>query len=449
MEKHLWKVSLPFLWLNVLFCFGQTPVKLQFNQAYEQLKIDKNVPYVATFSLQKDSLYQFLVLQQGIDVMLTLLDKTGKQILEKDSPNGRFGFEIFEFSPSKTETHTLRIQKFEEETNADQGVVSLYVKKFSKTELQMRKKTSEALAVENNKTVLTLDIEHFWEAFDHLQSCRTTWDSIMTIQNWYLDRATNGLLDFIAARNFSADAFVAALRKYPKYYRSIRPYTYETKKAEPIIQEVFQEFKGIYSNFKPFQVCFAIGVHRTGGTVSNRFVLLGTEMITTGRKVDYSELGEGWAPSDTTKEPDLAQGIKGIVTHECVHTQQPAQLDSNAIVCNQLYSSLREGAANFIGEFLSGTTNYSSTNEYGDKHERELWNEFKSTLCWPNGSKWLYNGDTVKDHPADLGYYIGYKICQAYYQRASNKRQAIVDIIEIRDPLVFLQQSRYDQKKKN
>lgn len=424
--------------------FAQT----KFNTLYEHLNISKTAPYTTTLTLQKDSLYQFMVMQKGIDVMLVLSDKTGKQILEKDSPNGRFGFELADYSPTKTEQYTLRIQQFEEDTNADQGEVSLYIKKFSKAEIRRRKADQEALLVENNKNVLTLDIDHFWEAFDQLKNCKTTWDSILTIQHLYLDRATNGLMDFIAARDFNAEGFIKALGKYPKYYESIRPYTYETKKAEPLIQEVFDQFKGIYSNFKPFKVCFAIGVHRTGGTVSNRFVLIGTEMTTVGRKVDFSELGSDWAPSDTTKEINIPLRIKGLIAHECVHTQQTRNLDSNAIVCPQLYSSLREGVANFIGELLTGTTNYSATNTYGDKNERALWNEFKSTLCWPNAEKWMYNGDTVKDRPADLGYYIGYKITQAYYALAKDKSKAIVEIIEMNDPLSFLQKSKYDQKKK-
>ncbi len=438
------KITLFLMCSAINSAFTQT----KFNTLYEHLNISKTTPYNTTLTLQKDSLYQIMVMQKGIDVMLLWLDKTGKQILEKDSPNGRFGFEVFEYSPSKTEQYTLKIQQFEEDTNADQGQVSLYIKKFSKAEIRRRKADQAALLIENNKNVLTLDIDHFWEAFDQLKQCNTTWDSILTIQNLYLDRATAGLLDFIRVRNFSAEAFVATIRQYPKYYHTVRPYTYETKKAEPQIEEVFEQFKGIYTNFKPFKVCFAIGVHRTGGTVSDRFVLIGTEMTTVGRKVDFSELGPDWMPKDTTKEPNIPLQIRGIIAHECVHTQQRNTLDSNAITCNQLYSSLREGIANFIGELLTGTTNYSATNIYGDKNERALWNEFKSTLCWPNAEKWMYNGDTVKDRPADLGYYIGYKITQAYYAQAKDKSKAIVEIIEMDDPLSFLQKSKYDQKKK-
>jgi uncharacterized protein YjaZ len=61
-------------------------------------------------------------------------------------------------------------------------------------------------------------------------------------------------------------------------------------------------------------------------------------------------------------------------------------------------------------------------------------------------NNWLYNGSQAKDRPADLGYYVGYKICEAYYRNASNKRQAIKDILELKDFRQFLQASKYDEK---
>jgi hypothetical protein len=440
------KTLLALLVLTCSFTFAQTT---RFNHPYENISIAKAANLVLKLKLEKGATYQFLVLQQGIDVMLVLSDETKKTILEKDSPNGSHGLEIAEFSPPESKEYSLTIKQFEEEGNADKGLISYYIKKFTKAELALKEKTKQELAIENNKNVLTADIDHFWEAVDNLKNCKTGWDSVLSFQNLYLDRATNGLIDFIRVRNFAAEEFVRTIAKYPRYYNSVRPYTYESKKAEPLIEEVFARLQSIYGNFKPFKVCFAIGVHRTGGTVSDRYVLLGTEMITTGKNVDYSELEVDWAPKDSTKEPDIPLRIKGMIAHECVHTQQKNKLDPKAVICNQLYSCLREGSANFIGELITGETNYSVVNEYGDKHENLLWDEFKSTLCSPNAQKWLYNGGTAKDRPADLGYYIGYKIAQAYYKNAADKTQAIQDIIDMDDPLTFLQKSGYDQQKKN
>jgi hypothetical protein len=59
----------------------------------------------------------------------------------------------------------------------------------------------------------------------------------------------------------------------------------------------------------------------------------------------------------------------------------------------------------------------------------------------------LYNGWDIKgrgDRPADLGYWMGYRITKSYFERASDKRQALRDILTIKDFDRFLANSRYD-----
>jgi len=63
-----------------------------------------------------------------------------------------------------------------------------------------------------------------------------------------------------------------------------------------------------------------------------------------------------------------------------------------------------------------------------------------------DNSLWLYNGNSIKDRPADLGYYMGYKIAEAYYKNAADKKQAVRDILEIKDFAAFLKASRYEEK---
>src|SRR6218665_1198442 len=167
------KTLLALLLLISSYTFAQTT---QFNHPYENVSIAKAADLVLKLKLEKGTAYQFLVLQQGIDVMLTLSDETKKTILEKDSPNGRNGFEIAEYSPQETKEYTLTIKKFEEETNADKGIISYYIKKYSKAEQALKEKTKQELIIENNKNVLTADIDHFWEAVDNLKNCKTKWD---------------------------------------------------------------------------------------------------------------------------------------------------------------------------------------------------------------------------------------------------------------------------------
>ena len=68
--------------------------------------------------------------------------------------------------------------------------------------------------IENNKIITTIDIQHFWSAYDKLKDCRSYQDSVNVIQENYLDRATNGLKEFQKVRYFSAEFFVERIKKY-------------------------------------------------------------------------------------------------------------------------------------------------------------------------------------------------------------------------------------------
>lgn len=394
-------------------------------------------------SLKKGRYYDLSALQQGIDVVLLLCDKTGKILREQDSPNGREGVERIVYQAPADGSFLLRLKPFDDPANSEKGQVILQLRHFTDAEAE----DYRIIERENAKNVLTLDVDHFWEAFDALAGAKTHADSVATIQHRYLDRATSGLVDFMAVRDFSAENFVRTIAARPKFYRSVRANTYEVKKAEPLIENVFRRFNELYPNFKPFKVCFAVGVISTGGTVSGRYVLIGSEVSTSTGQVDFSEFNDSPYSRMLAKGGNVVQKISNMVAHECVHTQQPAGPDAAAVQCPLLYYVMREGFCDFVGELVAGSTINDVAHEYGNAHEAELWKELKSQLCMDDGGTWLYNY-SLTDIPGDLGYYFGYRIAQAYYTRAADKKQAVVDIIEMDDPLLFLQKSGYDPRSK-
>jgi hypothetical protein len=350
----------------------------------------------------------------------------------------------------ETGDYRLIIRRVVRDYNPEQGKISLLIKKLTKAELELRERIKREMEPENNKVVQTADIDHFWQAYDQLKTCHTHTDSLNVIQKVYLDRATSGLVDFARIRDFSAENFVKAIGNHPKFYYSVRINTYQAKQAASLIDEVFAKFKAIYPNFKPFKVCFAVGPIVSAGTVSNRFVLIGTEVATSTAKVDLSEFHDNafskvLAAGD---ENNIVQKLKNIIAHECVHTQQIVPLDKNAIGCPLLNNVMKEGFCDFIGELIAGDQINNVALTYGNQHEKALWGEFKSEMCSDHTGNWLYNYSTTKNRPADLGYYIGYKIAEAYYKNAADKTQAIKDIIEMNNPLQFLERSGYDLQAK-
>lgn len=436
------------LFFILVIAKGQA-VTIEFNKEYPKVQVSKESAPSYSLNLEKGQVYRITVLQQGIDVQL-ILKQADSVVYELDSPNGKFGREEFDYTPGKTAAYILHIQRLEENGYSEKGEVTVFIKKFTKKELKAFAKIKKELEPENRKNFLTLDIDHFWQAFDALKNCKSHKDSVQTIQTIYLDRATDGLKNFIKVREFAAEKFVEGISKYPKFYQSVRSNTYKVKEAEPYIQEVFDKFKQIYPGFKPFKVCFAIGVIRTGGTVSNNFVLIGTEIISATKNNDFSEFDNPAFVKVLAKDENNAQNIKDMIAHECVHTQQKIKSDSTTKACLLLYKCMLEGFSDFIGELISSSQINKVVHNYGNIHEKELWAQFKNELCSDSTKNWLYGNYKAKDKdkPADLGYYIGYKIAQSYYNKATDKKQAIADIIELKNPLEFLEKSGYDKAPK-
>jgi uncharacterized protein YjaZ len=62
-----------------------------------------------------------------------------------------------------------------------------------------------------------------------------------------------------------------------------------------------------------------------------------------------------------------------------------------------------------------------------------------------NSDNWIANGQQeTPTKPCDLGYYVGYRIVQAYYNKAADKKQALAHILTLRDPKAFLAESGYE-----
>lgn len=131
------------------------------------------------------------------------------------------------------------------------------------------------------------------------------------------------------------------------------------------------------------------------------------------------------------------------IVHEQVHYQQS---NSDAAHENTLLAyAIREGSADFIAGLIAGENKKKPAFIYGEQHEKDLWEQFNTDMEGFDINKWMYNAGT-EEKPGDLGYYVGYKIVQAYYMGSYDKKQAIDDILNIKDFHAFLKRSGYRNK---
>ncbi len=279
--------------------------------------------------------------------------------------------------------------------------------------------------------LITSDIPSFWRVFDNA----TLTTAAELFQREYIDAGTLGVKGFLANRIVNGRYLAATVAARPRYYAAIRKNSLALDRSPEIKESIragFRRLKALYSEAVFPDVYFLIGRMNSAGTTSPDALLIGVEMNGRDESTPIDEL-TNWERAVTGRIADLPH----IVAHELVHIQQ-----SNA-ESTLLAFSLREGGADFIAELTSGAHTNRAQHAYGNAHEHELWEEFRNAMHGSELTRWLFQGDRSTDRPADLGYYIGYKVCEAFYRRANNKSEAVRRIIRITDADGFLRESEY------
>ncbi|HEY9284744.1 MAG TPA: DUF2268 domain-containing putative Zn-dependent protease [Pyrinomonadaceae bacterium] len=286
---------------------------------------------------------------------------------------------------------------------------------------------------------VTSDIGNFWRAYDLAAEETDKAKRAAIFQAEYLDKGSPGLKDFLRLRIKSAESLVGALDRMPKYYASIRPQTLRVRRMEGRMRAAFRKFKSIYPEAVFPDVYFLVGVTSSGGTTGPSGLLIGTEMYGKTAKSPTDELS-AWLRVVLSTVDD----VPAIVAHESCHYNQ--RYNTAPDQRHLLGKALQEGACDTIGELISGRNINEHLKVYGRTHDAEIWRDFEADMYKPDFSKWVYNATTAKDRPADLGYYVGYLITQAYYRNAKDKRRAIHDILNIQDARAFYEASGVRRK---
>lgn len=290
---------------------------------------------------------------------------------------------------------------------------------------------------QEKQIIETKDIDNFWSAFDKLKYATSESDSINIIQTDYINQSTEYFKEFIRLRNFTAKEYISLIRKYPKFWNSVRKETEKVKYRKAEIEKVLDVYETALPNFKRPDICFVIGCLRTGGTTSNNLILIGTEIAASTTGTEKSELSI-WLKSVIGTTGDIVS----MVSHETIHTQQKGKLK------NLVEFTINEGTADFLSEKIAGFNINTISFKYGIENDCALKAEFLNDFSKnkTDFSKWLHNGGKSTNRPADLGYYIGYKIAEEYYLNAEDKKKAIIDLLDKKNYMKIFKNSGYIKK---
>jgi hypothetical protein len=281
---------------------------------------------------------------------------------------------------------------------------------------------SLSIFAQKQGAIFTADIDHFWKAFDSVQTTNSKSRQVEIIQSLYIDKGTAGLKEFMRLRNFDAEKLVEAINKYPLFWKSIRNNTLMIPPRIPAIKTNLERFKKIYPDMRPANVYFTISPVRAAGVTQDSTIMIASEIAMGDQHTVVSEFPDKRLANFF--KPKEAVDIVPIIIHEYVHAQQTTEGKTLLGQC------LNEGACDFITELVLNKQLNQSYLIYGRKNEQQLKAQFKKEMYGEDFSNWLYNG-TVTKTMGDLGYFMGYAICQSYYRRAKDKQAAIKDIIRL------------------
>ena len=288
--------------------------------------------------------------------------------------------------------------------------------------------------LESGEGLIPVLVNKGWSE-ERLRSGRALTDS----EKVRLRRDTAGMGDLLAGYNLDA-----AVQHRPRFFGAIRPVTLAVDTARAVkdaIRAAYRRLAAIYPEAAFPPVYFLIGQLTSGGTVSDAGQLIGLEMHARTTDTPVDELSP-WEQ----RVVGSIDALPGIVAHELIHSEaalaRGGVVQAESAAKTLLAKSLDEGCASFLGQLISGGK-IVNANSYGMQHEAELWREFQQEMNGTKVDNWLYQGDRSKDRPADLGYFVGSRICESYYEHANDKHAAVLDILRMRDPAAFVRQSGY------
>lgn len=290
----------------------------------------------------------------------------------------------------------------------------------------------KALSDPENLMLYTDDIGRFWTCFDALHSP----DAEDIFLREYIEKGSMGLQTFYQVRmNQNLSKELHRIRLLESYYQSIKTQTLQFESLKPVYIATAKKLKSIYPDaiFPP--IYFLVGSLNNVGTPDGYTgMLIGTEHFC---KYPQANL-EAFSEADYSMVFDYEHSVP-IILHEYVHLQQKNKSEKTL-----LELSIAEGVADFITYLLLEKYTDPVVYAYGYEHEDKLWKLFQTQIDSEESDDWLFNSYNHKTGiPGNMGYFIGFRICESFYNRATDKVAAVRQMLQVQDFKRFLEESGY------
>jgi hypothetical protein len=278
----------------------------------------------------------------------------------------------------------------------------------------------------------------FWPYFEKAVSKP---DSARQFLKDYVLEGPPEIRDYYAIRYYSTDnMFGQMINGAPEYYTYLRSviHTDSLTALKGKTSAALNAFKTLYPEAVFPKVFVVPGLLNSGGTASEMGLFIGADMYGRSPAMPVHELSD-WQEESIMDFSALPQ----LILHELMHFQQNYSdvLHEDTV----LYKIIEEGVCDFLSELASGVP--VNTEQLNHLSSPDIFKgiamELRRDLYTEDLSLWLYNGGSIEDRPADLGYALGYLITKSYYQNAPDKRSALANLLNTDDMRSILRGSAY------
>lgn len=283
------------------------------------------------------------------------------------------------------------------------------------------------------------DVERFWVAYDLAQQTKSSAEKAVIFRAHYLAPGTPGLIDFFRLKIQSAEALVARIESMPGYYAAIRAPSLTARELEMPIRDGIARLLALYPEAEVPDVTFVVGRLNSGGTAGPAGMLIGLDIWSAPPDAPLDGLSVGM--QELIRNSDLKR-LPFVVLHEHVHALQVYAREDTL-----LEIALAEGTADFLAGLALPDEEKPYYYRWGLANEKQVWAEFEKEMSGKDVSRWIANQNrATSEWSADLGYFVGARIAEAYYARATDKTQAIRDLLIVGDASAVLKASGYGPK---
>jgi hypothetical protein len=283
-----------------------------------------------------------------------------------------------------------------------------------------------AFAQKTDPDFITSDIDNFWKAYDKIVTTKDSAQQYAYLNQLFIEKGTPGLKAIMQARQYTPKSYIDAINQYPLFWNSIRANTLKARVFSNEIAANVLKLKKLYPDLKPAQIYFTIGAFRTGGTTRGNMILIGSEIALTDKNTVKQEFSKNQSSSKTSAKTYPIDLVVFTNVHEYVHTQQKTNEGDYLLA-----QCVMEGVAEFVAVKATGQATTLPALYYAKDHYERIREVFSQQLFNPAYSFWLYSDAQNEFGVRDLGYYVGYVMCEKYYNKATDKKQAIKDMIEL------------------